>query len=96
VAEDEPDADEQVHMAKAWISEATHRVVAHGQKIQCGIDFTKDYKIQLYFRRQKAGSVSWPAGGHDLGLHGIGLLMDAAVGRASSALCEHSLRCREV
>jgi hypothetical protein len=59
VAEDEPDADEQVHMAKAWISEATHRVVAHGQKIHGGIGFTKDYKIQLYFRRQKAGEFAW-------------------------------------
>jgi len=59
VAEDEPDADEQVHMAKAWISDATRRVVAHGQQIHGGIGFTKDYKIQLFFRRQKAAELAW-------------------------------------
>jgi alkylation response protein AidB-like acyl-CoA dehydrogenase len=59
VAENEPDADEQVHMAKAWISDATRRVVAHGQQIHGGIGFTKDYKIQLFFRRQKAAELAW-------------------------------------
>jgi alkylation response protein AidB-like acyl-CoA dehydrogenase len=59
VAEDEPDADVNVHMAKAWCSEATRRVVAHGQQIHGGIGFTKDYKIQLYFRRQKAAELAW-------------------------------------
>ena len=59
VSEDEPDADEQVHMAKAWISDATRRVVAHGQQIHGGIGFTKDYKIQLFFRRQKAAELAW-------------------------------------
>jgi alkylation response protein AidB-like acyl-CoA dehydrogenase len=59
VAEDEADADEQVHMAKAWISDATRRVVAHGQQIHGGIGFTKDYKIQLFFRRQKAAELAW-------------------------------------
>jgi alkylation response protein AidB-like acyl-CoA dehydrogenase len=59
VAEDESDADEQVHMAKAWISDATRRVVAHGQQIHGGIGFTKDYKIQLFFRRQKAAELAW-------------------------------------
>ncbi len=59
VAEDEPDADLSVHMAKAWCSEATRRVVAHGQQIHGGIGFTKDYKIQLYFRRQKAAELAW-------------------------------------
>jgi alkylation response protein AidB-like acyl-CoA dehydrogenase len=64
VAEDEPDADEQVHMAKAWTSEATRRVVAHGQQIHGGIGFTKDYKIQLYFRRQKAAELAWGDSDH--------------------------------
>jgi alkylation response protein AidB-like acyl-CoA dehydrogenase len=59
VDQDEPDAEEYVHMAKAWISEATRRVVAHGQQIHGGIGFTKDYKIQLYFRRQKAAELAW-------------------------------------
>lgn len=59
VDQDETDADMNVHMAKAWCSEATRRVVAHGQQIHGGIGFTKDYKVQLYFRRQKAAELAW-------------------------------------
>jgi alkylation response protein AidB-like acyl-CoA dehydrogenase len=59
VAEDEPDADQTLHMAKAWCNEATRRVVAHGQQIHGGIGFTEDYKIQLYFRRQKMADLMW-------------------------------------
>jgi alkylation response protein AidB-like acyl-CoA dehydrogenase len=59
VAEDEPDAEEQIHMAKAWVGDATRRVVAHGQQIHGGIGFTKDYRIQLFFRRQKAAELAW-------------------------------------
>lgn len=55
----EDDADLNVNMAKAWVSEATRRVVAHGQQIHGGIGFTKDYKVQLYFRRQKAAELAW-------------------------------------
>ncbi len=75
VAEDEPDAEEQVHMAKAWISEATRRVVAHGQQIHGGIGFTKDYKIQLFFRRQKASELAWGDGDYhrELVAQGMGI-----------------------
>jgi alkylation response protein AidB-like acyl-CoA dehydrogenase len=59
VGADEPDAATQVHMAKAWVGEASRRVVAHGQQIHGGIGFTRDYKIQLYFRRQKAAELAW-------------------------------------
>ena len=61
LATDQPDADTQmsVNMAKAWCSEATRRVVAHGQQIHGGIGFTKDYKIQLYFRRQKRAELAF-------------------------------------
>jgi alkylation response protein AidB-like acyl-CoA dehydrogenase len=62
VDQDEADADQYVHMAKAWVSEATRRVVAHGQQIHGGIGFTKDYKVQLYFRRQKAAELAWGDG----------------------------------
>jgi alkylation response protein AidB-like acyl-CoA dehydrogenase len=62
VAEGEPAADLQVSMAKAWVSDATRRVVAHGQQIHGGIGFTKDYKIQLFFRRQKKGELMWGDG----------------------------------
>ncbi len=46
-------------MAKAWCSDASRRVVAHGQQIHGGIGFTKDYIIQLFFRRQKRAELFW-------------------------------------
>jgi alkylation response protein AidB-like acyl-CoA dehydrogenase len=58
-AGDEPGADEDVHVAKAWVSEASRRVVARAQEMHGGIGFTRDYKIQLYFRRQKAAELAW-------------------------------------
>jgi alkylation response protein AidB-like acyl-CoA dehydrogenase len=57
--EGEPDADTMISMAKAWTSDASRRVVAHGQQIHGGIGFTKEYKIQLYFRRQKWMELMW-------------------------------------
>ena len=56
---DQDDKQMAVNMAKAWTSEATRRVVAHGQQIHGGIGFTKDYKIQLYYRRQKRAELAW-------------------------------------
>ena len=56
---DQEDTQMAVNMAKAWTSEATRRVVAHGQQIHGGIGFTKDYKIQLYYRRQKRAELAW-------------------------------------
>jgi len=59
-----PDAAEQVHIAKAWCSDASQRVVMHAQQMHGGIGFTKDYKVQLYFRRQKAAELAWGDGDH--------------------------------
>ena len=59
VANNEPEADENVHVAKAWTSEASRRVVAKAQEMHGGIGFTKDYKLQLYFRRQKVAELAW-------------------------------------
>ena len=64
VSEDEPDQELQVSMAKAWCSDATRRVVAHGQQIHGGIGFTKEYVIQLFFRRQKMAELMWGDGDH--------------------------------
>ena len=58
-SEDEESQDMDVAMAKAWCSDASRRVVAHGQQIHGGIGFTKDYIIQLYFRRQKRAELFW-------------------------------------
>jgi len=57
--EGEPDAELMVSMAKAWCADASRRVVAQGQQIHGGIGFTKEYKIQLYFRRQKWMELMW-------------------------------------
>jgi alkylation response protein AidB-like acyl-CoA dehydrogenase len=59
VSADEPGQDEDVHVAKAWVNEASRRVVARAQQMHGGIGFTKDYKLQLYFRRQKAAELAW-------------------------------------
>ena len=59
VAEDDFDQDEQTHIAKTWVSEASRRVVANCQQMHGGIGFTKDYRIQLFFRRQKAAELAW-------------------------------------
>jgi alkylation response protein AidB-like acyl-CoA dehydrogenase len=61
---DQPDKQLAVNMAKAWTSEATRRVVAHGQQIHGGIGFTKDYKIQLYYRRQKRAELAFGDADH--------------------------------
>jgi alkylation response protein AidB-like acyl-CoA dehydrogenase len=59
VSEGQEDEDELVSVAKAWVSEASRRLVARAQEMHGGIGFTKDYKIQLYFRRQKASELAW-------------------------------------
>ena len=64
VSTGQEDARLDVNMAKAWCSEATRRVVAHGQQIHGGIGFTKDYKIQLYFRRHKRAEIAFGDADH--------------------------------
>ncbi|MGA7873450.1 MAG: acyl-CoA dehydrogenase family protein [Candidatus Binatus sp.] len=59
ISDRDPSANLKVAMAKAWCSEASRRVVAHGQQIHGAIGFTKEYRIQLYFRRQKHGELFW-------------------------------------
>ena len=59
ITDGDPSANLKVAMAKAWCSEASRRVVAHGQQIHGAIGFTKEYTIQLYFRRQKHGELFW-------------------------------------
>jgi alkylation response protein AidB-like acyl-CoA dehydrogenase len=61
-SENEDTQDMDVAMAKAWCSDASRRVVAHGQQIHGGIGFTKDYVIQLFFRRQKRAELFWGDG----------------------------------
>jgi alkylation response protein AidB-like acyl-CoA dehydrogenase len=56
---EEPGQEDDVHVAKAWVSAASQRVVTRAQAMHGGIGFTEDYPIQLYFRRQKASELAW-------------------------------------
>jgi alkylation response protein AidB-like acyl-CoA dehydrogenase len=51
------DATKEIAMAKAWTSEACRRVCAQAHQIHGGIGFTKEYDLQLYFRRAKQGEL---------------------------------------
>jgi alkylation response protein AidB-like acyl-CoA dehydrogenase len=51
------DAAKEIAMAKAWTSEACRRVCAQAHQIHGGIGFTKEYDLQLYFRRAKQAEV---------------------------------------
>ncbi|MSQ34082.1 MAG: acyl-CoA dehydrogenase [Dehalococcoidia bacterium] len=53
------DAALEVSMAKAWCSDALRQVSAQAQQIHGGIGFTKEYDLQLYFRRIKAAEIHY-------------------------------------
>jgi alkylation response protein AidB-like acyl-CoA dehydrogenase len=53
------EATREIAMAKAWTSDACRRVCAAAHQIHGGIGFTKEYDLQLYFRRAKQGEVSY-------------------------------------
>lgn len=48
----------EIHMAKAWVSDAYRRVTALGQQIFGGVGFIEDHDMPLYFRRAKAAEVT--------------------------------------
>lgn len=52
----------EVAMAKAWVSDAYRRVVTLGHQVHGGIGFTKDHDLQLYFRRAKAAELAYGDG----------------------------------
>ncbi len=49
----------QVSIAKAWVSEAYRRVTALGHQIHGGIGFCEDHDMPLYYKRAKAGEVTF-------------------------------------
>jgi len=48
----------EIHMAKAWASDAYRRVTALGQQIFGGVGFIEDHDMPLYFRRAKAAELT--------------------------------------
>lgn len=53
------DAEREVAMAKAWVSEAYRRVCALGHQCHGAIGFTQEHNMQLYFRRAKAAELAF-------------------------------------
>ncbi len=51
------EAPKEVAMAKSWTSDSCRRVCAQAHQIHGGIGFTKEYDLQLFFRRAKNGEV---------------------------------------
>ena len=52
-------ASKEASMAKAWVSEISHRVTLLGHEIFGGIGFTRDHDMQLYYRRAKAAALNF-------------------------------------
>jgi alkylation response protein AidB-like acyl-CoA dehydrogenase len=48
----------EIHMAKAWVSDAYRRVTALGQQIFGGVGFIEVHDMPLYFRRAKAAELT--------------------------------------
>jgi alkylation response protein AidB-like acyl-CoA dehydrogenase len=47
-----------IHIAKAWASDAYRRVTATGQQIFGGVGFIDEHDMPLYFKRAKAAEVT--------------------------------------
>ena len=48
-----------ISIAKAWTAEAYRKACVEGIQIHGGIGITQDHDMQLYFRRAKAGEVTY-------------------------------------
>jgi alkylation response protein AidB-like acyl-CoA dehydrogenase len=53
------EAQKEVSIAKAWVSDAYRRVCAIGHQSHGAIGFTKEYDLQLYTRRAKAQELAF-------------------------------------
>ena len=62
-------AQNEVAMAKAWVSDAYRRVCALGHQCHGAIGFTKEHNLQLYSRRAKAAELGF--GDSDLHLEAV-------------------------
>ena len=52
-------ADQEVAVAKAWVSDAYRRVCAKGHQVHGAIGFTKEHNMQLYSRRAKEAELAF-------------------------------------
>ena len=65
LSEDLP-SDQEVGMAKAYVSDAYRRVCALGHQCHGAIGFTKEHNMQLYSRRAKAAELAFGDSGYHL------------------------------
>ena len=56
------DADREVSLAKAWVSDASKRVCATGHQCHGAIGFTMEHDMQLFSRRAKAAELMFGDG----------------------------------
>ncbi len=59
LASHDPDASLAASMAKAWCSDASHRVMATGMQVHGGIGFTWDHDIHLSLKRARLDASSF-------------------------------------
>ena len=52
-------AEQDVAIAKAWVSEAYRRICATGHQVHGAIGFTKEHNMQLYSRRAKEAELAF-------------------------------------
>ena len=58
LSEGEP-AEQDIAIAKAWVSEAYRRICATGHQVHGAIGFTKEHNMQLYSRRAKEAELAF-------------------------------------
>lgn len=49
----------EVAMAKAWVSDACHRVISRAHQVHGGVGFIAEHDLTLYFKRTKAGETAY-------------------------------------
>ena len=59
-------AEREVAMAKAWVSDAYHRVCMTAHQCHGAIGFTKEHDLQLYSRRAKTGELMFGDAEHHM------------------------------
>ena len=59
-------AEREVAMAKAWVSDAYHRVCMTAHQCHGAIGFTKEHDLQLYSRRAKVGELMFGDSEHHM------------------------------
>ena len=52
-------ATRDVALAKAWVSDACHRIISRAHQVHGGVGFIGEHDLTLYFKRTKAGESAY-------------------------------------